>query len=560
MKCTLSFVNVQHGDCIVINVEQPQGVFSILIDGGKTKYRAVDKLFNQNLLPKSNGKAQIDLMIASHHDMDHIGGLIDVVNDSRFEIKQAWVPVVLKPNFDPWIDVQDETFTEAAIRNPDQALSNALASMESGLNHSVEADSQEGLAVHGTRFLRPATIHVDAPRGIPGFSLEEFDSHAEEFIDLEALSNHPTILRLVNAGLRIPGGIGCGYKALPHSHYDERHLQFWADEDDLESRRSMSETFKEFNNLERSADGIIFRPRRIENFLMALAATTTRTYYNVTLVANLIKALRERNIPIYMPLASKTGTVLIDPSTSARVPENNIGLFHIELLSPTKELVQRYQKKLIMPPDMLALARGINYVTVPNKMSYVFNLKVDKATALLTGDSGFTDFYFGSKRVFDEDRVKKIKDVGFVKVPHHGGHFERFARCYQYLLDQDLSIKTQFFVTSLGAGHINPSEEFEHLANVILSKQDFAPSPKFQFTNPPTRTRFDLVCQSCPRENSFGGDVLSYEADDLGDWRLTSIDSCCSALQPKPHALRFSEAALDIQDVVREGLFRRRRQ
>jgi hypothetical protein len=276
-------------------------------------------------------------------------------------------------------------------------------------------------------------------------------------------------------------------------------------------------------------------------------------------VAKLINALKAKNIPMHMPLASKTNSIFLDPSTSNRIPMDNAGPFHIELLSPTEELVKKYQEKLVMPPEMLAFSRGINYVTVPNKMSFVFNLRVDKATALLTGDSGFTDFYNGRKRIFDDARVRRIKDVGLVKVPHHGGHFERFARCYQYLIENNHSIKTQFFVTSLGKGHKNPSHEFEHLANVFLCKPNFNSPPEFHFTNPPVRDRFDLICQTCPRENNPGEEVLTYESDDQGNWRRTSPDTCCSDIQPAFHSLRTSEGALDIPDVLRAGLRRRYR-
>ncbi len=70
-RTKVHFVNVGHGDAILIQSNQQ----NILIDGGKEIHNdtVVDYL-------KKSGVEKIDLLIVSHMDPDHIGGLPKVIN------------------------------------------------------------------------------------------------------------------------------------------------------------------------------------------------------------------------------------------------------------------------------------------------------------------------------------------------------------------------------------------------------------------------------------------------------------------------------------------------
>jgi len=72
----VSFLDVGQGDAIFI--QSPTGV-QVLIDGGATK-QVLEKL--HNVMPLFD--RSIDIVIATHPDTDHIGGLTDVVE--RFSI------------------------------------------------------------------------------------------------------------------------------------------------------------------------------------------------------------------------------------------------------------------------------------------------------------------------------------------------------------------------------------------------------------------------------------------------------------------------------------------
>lgn len=78
---TVSFIDVGQGDAALLH--DPTGC-NILIDGGKPSAgpTVVSHLHNQ-------GVSQIDAMIATHADSDHIGGLIDVLQTGDISVTQV---------------------------------------------------------------------------------------------------------------------------------------------------------------------------------------------------------------------------------------------------------------------------------------------------------------------------------------------------------------------------------------------------------------------------------------------------------------------------------------
>lgn len=77
----VSFIDVGQGDSILI---QDSKGFDVLIDGGKTS--AGDTVL---AFLRSRGVDDIDVMIASHADSDHIGGLIDVLEADDIPVEQV---------------------------------------------------------------------------------------------------------------------------------------------------------------------------------------------------------------------------------------------------------------------------------------------------------------------------------------------------------------------------------------------------------------------------------------------------------------------------------------
>ncbi len=77
----ISFIDVGQGDSILI---QDLDGFDVLIDGGRTSAGETVLAFL-----RSRGVDDIDVMIASHADSDHIGGLIDVLEADDIPVEQV---------------------------------------------------------------------------------------------------------------------------------------------------------------------------------------------------------------------------------------------------------------------------------------------------------------------------------------------------------------------------------------------------------------------------------------------------------------------------------------
>lgn len=71
--------------------DQSNNNYVIVIDGGNRKDgEKVIKHLNDYILPET-GKNAPDLIVCTHHDKDHIGGLIDVVNHFGNSIGEIWI-------------------------------------------------------------------------------------------------------------------------------------------------------------------------------------------------------------------------------------------------------------------------------------------------------------------------------------------------------------------------------------------------------------------------------------------------------------------------------------
>jgi competence protein ComEC len=77
----ITYIDVGQGDSILL---QDPGGFTILIDGGKTTAGSTVVSYI-----KSKGISTLDVVLATHADADHIGGLIDVLQDGAITVKRV---------------------------------------------------------------------------------------------------------------------------------------------------------------------------------------------------------------------------------------------------------------------------------------------------------------------------------------------------------------------------------------------------------------------------------------------------------------------------------------
>ncbi len=80
-KPKITFLPVDNGDSIVITIDD----YIILVDGGLVnKYKILKKHLTVNKIKT------INLLILTHSDRDHIGGIISLIKDSGFTVETIW--------------------------------------------------------------------------------------------------------------------------------------------------------------------------------------------------------------------------------------------------------------------------------------------------------------------------------------------------------------------------------------------------------------------------------------------------------------------------------------
>lgn len=80
LNLTIRFIDVGQGDAALLSL----GNLSILVDGGKSG--SEDRIFSEL---NSTGDGTLELVVATHPDSDHIGGLAGVLSAANFS-KEVW--------------------------------------------------------------------------------------------------------------------------------------------------------------------------------------------------------------------------------------------------------------------------------------------------------------------------------------------------------------------------------------------------------------------------------------------------------------------------------------
>jgi beta-lactamase superfamily II metal-dependent hydrolase len=91
---SIDMLSVGNADAIIVWLkDQNNNNYVVLIDGGNKcdGKKVIDHLESYILKPEASGKTAPDLIVSSHHDKDHIGGLIEVVNYYGSSIGEVWV-------------------------------------------------------------------------------------------------------------------------------------------------------------------------------------------------------------------------------------------------------------------------------------------------------------------------------------------------------------------------------------------------------------------------------------------------------------------------------------
>ena len=93
MKTELNVLQAHHGDSIIIDTyDANNNQFTILIDGGPRETHKT------SLVKELEKFSKVDLLILTHHDHDHIAGLIQYLSSSFAQNKEFGMLLVNAPN------------------------------------------------------------------------------------------------------------------------------------------------------------------------------------------------------------------------------------------------------------------------------------------------------------------------------------------------------------------------------------------------------------------------------------------------------------------------------
>ncbi|NEW60685.1 MBL fold metallo-hydrolase, partial [Sulfurovum sp. bin170] len=128
----IKILPASNGDCILITTDK----FNILIDGG------MGRTYHRILREKLEALEQIDLVILTHIDEDHISGLIELFKDEeiRPKVKKVWFNSLAKLGelFDGKYDKSKEYDTDDdSGKNVSYRQGESLESLLNGIDYEL---------------------------------------------------------------------------------------------------------------------------------------------------------------------------------------------------------------------------------------------------------------------------------------------------------------------------------------------------------------------------------------------------------------------------------------
>lgn len=91
MTGTIKILDVGDGDAIIVSLNKENENLIIVIDGGESRHYITKVKPALEILLQQNNKTAPDIVIATHYDSDHIGGLIPLIEDYIDSISEVWV-------------------------------------------------------------------------------------------------------------------------------------------------------------------------------------------------------------------------------------------------------------------------------------------------------------------------------------------------------------------------------------------------------------------------------------------------------------------------------------
>lgn len=146
MDVKITMLNVKDGDAIIIELKKTGKALVMVIDGGEPGYYKTKMKPKLEAILKIHNKKAPDIVVCTHYDSDHIGGLIPLIEDYILDIKEVWVhktPELLKGYIEKAIllkeQLENKPFTKFEAFKSSQELKDIFAHYEQPQKAIIEA-------------------------------------------------------------------------------------------------------------------------------------------------------------------------------------------------------------------------------------------------------------------------------------------------------------------------------------------------------------------------------------------------------------------------------------
>jgi|GEM_PF-1367813 len=536
----IDMFEVQLGAALLLQFKLMDGsIVRVLADAGVDKgsnyqiTHVYNKLFDARGNPtdvwlEPTDELKIDLIIGTHYDADHLLGLIPIIEDTRLNIDEIWLP-----------PVQDDVgvLSTQKIANDDFSLVKRLMS-----------DSDD--SVLKNYLLRRLEVINEIPKNYPreskmyervvnpsGYNLEgynfDFDFAKKNLNNPETLSDLIRFFEIHKSQATVSLA----------SEHDGTHACDDDDEDEAflnsiqkikASAYSSDGFYSNYSYLKRALlssyrpnldlnDESIFMAHHTA--LQSIRKSAANEGINAANLAKVIMAIKARHAkggskirivsegihqgePKYFKW---NGNRFLEANPNS---QTELG-FH--LMGPSYELIAKLHDKLPIGTYLLAyhsdnLRSGT--VTPSNRLSYVLRFQFLNQAILVTGDAGFSDFAPDRTSNFYPKLLNLLERLHVVQVAHHGGNNHMF---YQALDASRLTEQNEWVLLLLSHAvddKTRPRKEFRSF--VARFRHDGVDNVSVLFTSRPRLDNVDTIIDLIhPLEPS------SIGAADKGDVRLS---------------------------------------
>lgn len=431
----------------------------------------------------------LDLIVGTHYDADHLEGFIPIINDITIGISEAWMPPVVN---DTEIRPIDQSVKEQHLLAYQFAQEDGFNRLEKYLNVKKKiCDELKQLGNEAENFevinkpYKPSNVNEE--NNNLSFSEFKYEDNKNNSLD-DLLGYFYQHLDGANSYLKDADCCHASEEYDPDNENETNYLDFNIRYFYSAERYSTFNRFKNFQNRWEKF-GVS------ENDLLSFSyirRSAAKDAINAGSLYKVVDALKKRKVPISWHMI-KTGSprrFVWDAKENRFNPnnQNNKNDPEFLLLGPSEWLVKKHQHRLPLGQYLTFLTEKlipIKQITPSNQLSYVMRFAFKEQGILICGDAGFVDFK-SDEDGYHQELTKHLIPLNVIQVAHHGGnnaHFYRVLLAADFAQQKDPSLLLLSHATH---DKFRPSKEFGLFIEQVRRKGD---DLQLLFTSEPTLSK-----------------------------------------------------------------------